>query len=94
MYKHIKILISKKKKKKNWKIVHRILHPSKKTLEVFNLFKNRPSKILGRQPYLKCYGLLYQLKLFKGCLPQVLLGPFLNTVSQIFQKKHNMLNRN
>ena len=38
-------------------------------------FKNRPSKICGRQPLkkLKWYGLL------KGCLPQNLLAPFLNT---------------
>ena len=32
------------------------------------VFKNGPSKICGRQP----------LKFFKGCLPQILLGPLLN----------------
>ena len=37
------------------------------------VFKNGPSKICGRQP----------LKKLKGCLPQILLGPFLNTLSQI-----------
>ena len=26
------------------------------------------------------------LKFFKGCLPQILLGPFLNTLSQIMGK--------
>ena len=26
----------------------------------------------------------YHFKFFKGCLPQILLGPFLNTLSQIF----------
>ena len=26
----------------------------------------------------------YPFKFFKGCLPQILLGPFLNTLSQIF----------
>ena len=26
----------------------------------------------------------YPLKFFKGCLPQILLGPFLNTLSQMF----------
>ena len=49
------------------------------------VFKNGPSKICGRHPLknLKCYGLLRQtisLKFFKGCLPQILLGPFLNNV--------------
>ena len=36
------------------------------------VFKNGPSKICGRQP-------LKNLKeFFKGCFPQILLGPFLN----------------
>ena len=26
----------------------------------------------------------YPFKFFKGCLPQILLGPFLNTLSHIF----------
>ena len=44
------------------------------------VFKNGPSKICGRQPLknLKGYGLL----LFKGCIPQILLGLFLNTLSK------------
>ena len=47
------------------------------------VFKNGPSKICGRQPLKnsKGYGLL--IKFFKGCLPQILLGPFLNTLSYI-----------
>ena len=38
------------------------------------VFKNGPSEICGRQPLknLKCH-----FKFFKGCLPQILLGPFL-----------------
>ena len=42
------------------------------------VFKNEPSKISGRQPLknLKDYGLLST-----GCLPQILLSPFLNTLS-------------
>ena len=28
-------------------------------------------------------GRSYHLKFFKGCLPQILLGPFLNTLTQI-----------
>ena len=38
------------------------------------VFKNGPSKICGRQP-------LKSLKCFKGYLPQILLGLFLNTLS-------------
>ena len=37
------------------------------------ILKNGPSKICGRQP-------LKNLKFFKGYLPQILLGPFLNTL--------------
>ena len=52
------------------------------------VFKNRPSKICGNQPLknLKWYGLpkqTYHSRFFKGCLPQILLGPFLNTLSHI-----------
>ena len=39
------------------------------------VFKNGPSKICGRQP-LK--NLKDSIKFFKGGLPQILLGPFLN----------------
>ena len=50
------------------------------------VFENGQSKICGRQPLkdLKGYRLLQQtisFQLFKGCLPQNLLGPFLNTLS-------------
>ena len=38
------------------------------------VFKNGPGKICGRQ-------LLKNLKFFKGCLPQILLGQFLNTLA-------------
>ena len=46
-------------------------------------FKNRSSKIYGRQPLknLKWHGLPHQtisLQFFKGCLPQILLDLFLN----------------
>ena len=40
------------------------------------LFKNGPIKICGGRPY--------HVKFFKGYLPQILLSPFLNTLSQIF----------
>ena len=51
-------------------------------------FKDGPSKIYGRQPLkiLKlCLSRPYSFFIFfEGCLPQVLLGPFLNTLSQIY----------
>ena len=53
------------------------------------MFKNGPSKIYERESlkYLKGYDLLkadwpYPFKYFKGCFPQILLGPFLNALSQ------------
>ena len=47
-----------------------------------------PSKVYGKQPLRnwKEYDRLsrpYPLKYFKGCLPQILLGPFVNTLSHI-----------
>ena len=46
---------------------------------------SEPSKTCGRQPLknLKGYMVCYPLKFSKGCLPQILLGPFLNTSSHI-----------
>ena len=32
-----------------------------------------------------CLGRLNHFKFFKGCLPQILLGPFLNILTQIIQ---------
>ena len=45
------------------------------------IFKNIPSKICGRQRLKRPY----HFKFFKGCLPQILLGPFLNTLSHILR---------
>ena len=52
------------------------------------LFKNGPSKICGRQSLKKlkgyfCLSKPYPSKFFTGCLPQILLGPFLNTLSKM-----------
>ena len=54
------------------------------------VFKNRPRKVCRRQPLknLKWYDLPkqtrpYHFKFFKGCLPKILLGPFLNTLTQL-----------
>ena len=51
------------------------------------VFKNGSGKICGRQPLknLKWYGLpkqiIFHLKFFKGCLPQILLDPFVQFFS-------------
>ena len=45
------------------------------------VFKNGPSKICGRR-----YGLPgrpYHLKFFNGCFPQIVFGPFLNTLTHL-----------
>ena len=34
-----------------------------------------------------CLNRPYQLRFFKGCIPKILLGPFLNTLSQVFHRK-------
>ena len=52
------------------------------------VFKNGPSKICGSQPFkiwrdMFCLSRPYTFKFFKGCLPQILLGPLLNTLSQM-----------
>ena len=46
------------------------------------VFKDGPIKICGRQPL----GRPYHFTFFKGCLPQILLGPFLNTLTYFFNK--------
>ena len=50
------------------------------------VFKNGPSKICERQPLKNLPKQTYHFKLFKGCLPQVLLSPFLNILSHTFKK--------
>ena len=52
------------------------------------VFRNGPSKICRRQllKNLKWYGLpsrTYRFKILKGHLPQILLGPFLNTLTEL-----------
>ena len=61
-----------KKKAEKWQIRDKV-------------FKNRPSKICGRQLSENLKGLSrpYPFKFFKGCLPQISFGPFLNTLSHI-----------
>ena len=34
-----------------------------------------------------CLGRTYHFKFFKGCLPQILLGPFLNTLSHMVHQR-------
>ena len=52
------------------------------------VFNNGQSKICGRQPLknlscMVCLGRRYHFKFFKGCLPQILLSSFLNTLSHM-----------
>ena len=47
------------------------------------VFKNGPSNICGRQPLKKLKWRPYSSKFFKGCLPQILLGPFLITLTHL-----------
>ena len=49
------------------------------------VFKNGPSKIYARQSLKNLKG--FDFKFLKGCLLQILLGPFLNTLSQML---HNL----
>ena len=50
------------------------------------VFKNGSSKIYGKQPLKKFKpvgSVPYYFKSFKGCLPQILLGPFLKSFSHL-----------
>ena len=49
------------------------------------VFKNGQSKIFRRQPLknLTQYGLLYQIRFFKGCLPKISLVPFSNALTHM-----------
>ena len=52
------------------------------------VFKNRQSKICGRQLLkiwrnMVCLSRPYPFKLFKGCFPQILLGPLFHTLSHV-----------
>ena len=47
------------------------------------VFKNRPSKICGRRRLRP-----YHSKFFKGCLPQILLHPFLNSLTRMIYWLH------
>ena len=41
-----------------------------------------PWKLVS-SPWKVCLGRLYHFKFFKGCLPKILLGPFLNTLTHM-----------
>ena len=48
-----------------------------------NVFKNGPIKICGTQPLKNLRDMVCLSRFFKGCLPQILLDPFLNTLSHM-----------
>ena len=51
------------------------------------LFKNEPSKFVKDFKDIVCLGRPYHFKFFKGFLPQILLGQFLNTYTFLENKK-------
>ena len=53
------------------------------------VFKNGPSKNCGRQSWsgIVCFKQIKPLQIFEGCLAQILLGPFLNTLFHILWGK-------
>ena len=58
-----------------------ILDTTKKSIDLICKLRN----FLSRSSRTK-YSKMDQVKYFKGCLPQILLGPFLNTLSHLFRK--------
>ena len=36
---------------------------------------------------------MYQVKIFKGCLPQILLGPLLNTLTHLYVRQNQSFKR-
>ena len=54
---------------------------SRLTITWVKVFKNGPSKICGRQPFI-----IKNFKWYQGCLPQILLGPFLKTLTYLIQQ--------
>ena len=60
------------------------------TIDIWDkVLENGPSKICGKQPYRLFRQ--YSFKFFKGCLHQILVGPFLNTLTHIsFAKNINI----
>ena len=54
---------------------------SRLTIIWVKVFKNGPRKICGRQPFI-----IKNFKWYQGCLPQILLGPFLKTLTYLIQQ--------
>ena len=79
---------------KYWNSKHGSIETKYLRMDHVNLWKTALKKFEGiwsRVPYGP-----YPFKFYKGCLPQILLGPFVNSLSQLFliQFKlyaHNML---
>ena len=57
----------------------------------YKVFNNGPSKICGKQLFMWktkfCLSWPYSFKFSKGCLPQILLDAFLNTLSHIWFRR-------
>ena len=55
-----------------------------------NLWKAAFKKFEVIWSALVCLGKPYHFTFFKGCLPQILLSPFLNTLCHVFPKTENI----
>ena len=82
---------------KDWIVFHVKRVPEEELMWI-KVFKDGPSKICRRQSVknLKWYDMVYpsrpyHFKFFKGYLPQILLCPFLNTLTQLLLKTTTLL---
>ena len=67
---------------------------SSATIVIYWVFENESIKICGSQPLKNDMVYLsrpYIFNFFKGCLPQILLGPFLNFLSHLYAKIYRFL---
>ena len=64
-------------------VLFRLIFSSINTIIWDKAFKNGSSKICGRQPLKNLKGMASLSKFFKGCLPQILFGPLLNTLTRM-----------
>ena len=80
--------ISTKKDERDLTCFLNFFQMNNKRIFVKNYSQYGHSKICGRQPLkilkgMICFKQIIPFKFFKSCLPQILLGPFLNTLSYL-----------
>ena len=82
MYQNV-IFICISRCNQNWPflvIFHADVSRTERVIYMGQMFKNEPNKICGTQPLRNLKGMVC---LSKGRLTQILVGPFLNTLSRI-----------